>query len=107
MTKRMNIAYWVVIAFTAGACVFDIITARYEGAGVLALTAVWLIVCYKYGTLLTEYDRTLKESLTREDIAKQELAKMRKRAQEAERKYNELLNDTPARGARGRYEKRR
>jgi uncharacterized oligopeptide transporter (OPT) family protein len=107
MTKKIKIAYGVAIAITAGACVYDIIIARYIGAGVLALTAVWLMICYKYGNLLSEYERMLKESLTREKISVQELAKMRKRAQEAERKYKELFNDTPARGAKGRYEKRK
>ena len=51
-------------------------------------------------------DTKLNESTTREKIAVQELAKMRKQKDEAERKYQELLDDTPARGARGRYIKR-
>lgn len=107
MIKKNKIAYGVVIAITAGSCVYDLIIAQYIGAGVLALTVVWLILCYKYGNLLSEYERMLKESRTREKIAVQELAKMRKRAQDAERKYKELFNDTPARGAKGRYEKRK
>ena len=102
MTKTIKIAYYAAIASAFGACIFDVYSGRYGGAGVMALTAGWLIICFKYGQLISEYDVTLKEALSRENIAKRELAKMRRRAQEAERKYRELFNDTPARGAKGR-----
>lgn len=48
----------------------------------------------------------LSESHTRENIAKQELNKMRDRAQEAEKKYLALVNNTPARGKDGKFVKR-
>lgn len=49
----------------------------------------------------------LKESSSREAIATQELAKMRKRAESAEKKLQQMIDDTPARGKDGgRYVKR-
>lgn len=120
MKKKINIAYYIVIALNVVVCIVDIATARYFGAAILAFTIIWLFVCFsltkfiwKKDALINELMRhiaavedKLRESTTREKIATQELAKMRKQKDEAERKYQELMDDTPARGARGRFVKR-
>lgn len=81
---------------------------------------MWLIITFKLMRLLDDAEELLddyyaateslasqlKESLTREAIAKQEFNKMRQRAEAAEKQLKELMDDTPARGKDGRYVKR-
>lgn len=127
MKKKINIAYYIVIALNAVVCIVDIATARYFGAAILSLTTIWLFLCFSLTKLIWKKDALinelmlqiakadeklkdgetkLKESTSREKIAVMELAKMRQRKDEAERKYRELLDDTPARGEKGRFVKR-
>ena len=51
-------------------------------------------------------EKALNFQTIRDMATDAELAKMRQRKDEAERKYRELLDDTPARGERGRFVKR-
>jgi hypothetical protein len=94
-------------------CLVDIATARYGGAIAMALMAVWSFLCYRLcntlaslENLIEALNKDLDESIKREAIAKQEFTKMRHRAEDAEKKYQALLDDTPARDSRGRYTKR-
>ena len=52
-------------------------------------------------------EKSIDEALARERIHKQEFNKMRKRAQDAERKLEEMINDTPTRDKKGRYTPRK
>lgn len=116
------------MALNAVVCVVDIITARYFGATTLAgATVIWLFVCYLLAntvyqqetliddllkqlkdnaTLLDKYKTDIEELAKREKIHHQEFAKIRVRAQEAEIKLQQMIDDTPARGKDGRYVKR-
>jgi hypothetical protein len=127
MNKKLQIAYWVLMALNAVICVVDIITARYFCAAFAGVTVIWLFVCYLLAntvyqqetliddllkqlkddaTLLDKYKTDIEELAKHEKIHHQEFAKMRERAQDAERKLKELEDDTPARGKNGRYVKR-
>lgn len=124
MKKKINIAYYIVIALNVVVCIVDIATSRYFGAAILSLTTIWLFVCFSLTKLIWKKDALinelmlqiakadeklkdgetkLKESTSREKIAVMELAKMRERAQNAEIKLQQMIDDTPARGKDGRY----
>lgn len=116
----MKIAFFVVMALNAILCIVDVAIANYTGAILTGVTVVWSGIFYKLIRLnedaqvliddyLVEFEKLankLKESSTREAIATQELAKMRKRAESAEKKLQQMIDDTPARGKDGRYVKR-
>lgn len=124
MNKKIKIAYLVVGALTAIVCIVDIATAKYLGTAISGVSLVWLFVCYvlakticeqvaeikdwmnEYYSMKDSLEKELSEALSRENIHHKELAKMRERAQDAERKLKELEDDTPARGEDGRYIKR-
>ena len=127
MNKKFKIAYWVAMVLNAVVCVVGIITAHYFYAAFAGATVIWLFVCYLLAntvcqqetliddllkqlkddaTLLDKYRTHIKESTTREEIHHQEFAKMRDRAQNAEKKLQQMIDDTPARGKDGRFVKR-
>ena len=127
MNKKTKIAYWVVMTLNAVVFIVDIATARYFAAVIVGASSIWLFLCYllantvyQQETLIDDFLEQLKEDArlldkcrthieelaAREQIHHQEFAKMRERAQDAERKLKELEDDTPARGKNGRYVKR-
>lgn len=120
MGKKMKIAFFVVVALSAILCIVDVATTNYTGAILTGVTVAWLGISYKLTRLIEDAQvlidgywveieklaNKLKESLTRESIATQELAKMRKRAESAEKKLQQMIDDTPARGKDGRFTKR-
>ena len=120
MSKKMKIAFFVVMALNAVLCIVDVATTNYTGAILTGVTVAWLFISYKLTRLIEDAQvliddywmeiekltNKLKESSTREYIATQELAKMRKRAESAEKKLQQMIDDTPARGKDGRYVKR-
>lgn len=120
MGKKMKIAFFVVMALNAILCIVDVATTNYTGAILTGVTVAWLFISYKLTRLIEDAQaliddywmeieklvNKLKESSTRENIATQELTKMRKRAESAEKKLQRMIDDTPARGKDGRYVKR-
>ena len=120
MSKKMKIAYLGVMALNAVLCIVDVAITDYTGAILSGVTVAWLFISYKltrliedaqvliddYWVEIEKLTNKLKESSTRENIATQELAKMRKRAESAEKKLQQMIDDTPARGKDGRYVKR-
>lgn len=124
MNKKIKIAYWVVMALLAVVCIVDIATARYFSATISGVSLVWLVVCYvlvkticeqeaeikdwmnEYYSMKDSLDNELSEALAREKLHHQEFAKMRERAQNAEIKLQQMIDDTPARGKDGRFVKR-
>lgn len=106
MGKKMKIAYFAVIALNLIACVVNVIRGDYSSVILSGISVLWLCVCYGLSAQIDKAHALLAESLTREKIAIQELQKMRERAQEAEKKYKQLIDDTPTRDKRGRYAKR-
>ena len=120
MGKKMKIAYFVVMVLNAVLCIVDVAITDYTGAILTGVTVVWLVISYKLTRLIEDAQvliddywveieklaNKLKESSTREAIATQELAKMRQRAESAEKKLQQMIDDTPARGKDGRYVKR-
>lgn len=125
MNKKLKIAYWVVMALLAVVCIVDIATARYFSATISGVSLVWLVVCYvlakticeqaihikewinEYYSMKDSLEKELSEALKREKIHHQELAKMRERAQNAEKQLQQMIDDTPARGEDGRFVKRK
>lgn len=120
MGKKMKIAYFVVMALNAVLCIVDVAITNYTGAILTGVTVAWLFISYKLTRLIEDAQALiddywmeieklatqLKESQTRENIAKQNLNEMRKRAESAEKKLQQMIDDTPARGKDGRYTKR-
>lgn len=120
MGKKTKIAFFVVMALNAIFCIVDVATTNYTGAILTGVTVAWLGISYKLTRLIEDAQaliddywmeiekltNKLKESSTREAIATQELTKMRKRAESAEKKLQQMIDDTPARGKDGRYVKR-
>ena len=124
MNKKLKIAYWVVGALAAIVCIVDIALANYLGAAISGVSVVWLAVCYaqskqiceqnahikdwmnEYYSMKDSLEIELSEALAREKRHHQELAKMRERAQNAEKQLQQMIDDTPARGKDGRYVKR-
>lgn len=120
MSKKMKIAYFVVMALNAILCIVDVAIANYTGAILTGVTVAWLFISYKLTRLIEDAQaliddywmeieklaNKLKESQTRENIAKQNLNEMRQRAESAEKKLQQMIDDTPARGKDGRYVKR-
>lgn len=125
MNKKLKIAYWVVGALTAIVCIVDIATAKYLGAAISGVSVAWLAVCYvlakticeqeayikdwmnEYYSMKDSLEKELSEALARENLHHQEFAKMRERAQNAEIKLQQMIDDTPARGEDGRFVKRK
>ena len=113
MSKKMKIAYFVMMAITGTLCVVDIIAGKYVWAAFNGINLVWLINAYfMERDLLEAYAgiqlllKELHESAKRESIRQQEFNKMRERAQNAEKQLQQMIDDTPARGKDGRYIKR-
>lgn len=106
MTKKIKFAYIAVMALFVAGAILEVYWGCYYAAGIFALSAIWLLQCYKLSKLIGKYDKALAESMARERIAKNLNAELRERAQKAEQDYKALLADTPARGAKGRFTKR-
>jgi hypothetical protein len=106
MNKKFKITYWVAMALNAVVCVVYIITARYFGATLAGVNTLWLFACYLLVNTVCRQETLIGELATREKIHHQQFAKMRKRAQNAEIKLQQMIDDTPARGKDGRYIKR-
>ena len=110
MNKKLKIALIAVVALNAIICVWDICTARYFGAVITGLSALYVLLYYLlqkcYCAHIDYMEAQLMEATKRERIAKQEFNKMRQRAESAEKKYKELLDDTPTRDKKGRFAKR-
>ena len=103
MNKKLKFALIALIALNAIACGWFIYTADIAEAIASGLTALYMSIFFILAKL---YFAQLKESSTRERIAKQEFNKMHQRAEDAEKKYKELLDDTPTRDKKGRFAKR-
>lgn len=124
MNKKIKIAYLVVWVLTTIVCIVDIATAKFISAAISGVSLVWLFVCYvlakticeqvaeikdwmnEYYSMKDSLEKELSEALSRENIHHKELAKMRERAQNAEKQLQQMIDDTPARGEDGRYVKR-
>ena len=124
MDKKIKIAYWIIWVLTAIVCIVDTVRAKYLGAAISGTSAIWLVVCYilaktickqeadikdrmnAYYSMKDSLEKELSEVLTREKLHHQEFAKMRERAQNAEIKLQQMIDDTPARGEDGRFVKR-
>lgn len=113
MDKKLKFAYFALMAINGIMCVVDIIMSNYTGATVCGITLAWLINTYfladNLHLALADIERLykkLQESDKREKLHHQEFAKMRERAQNAEKQLQQMIDDTPARGEDGRYVKR-
>lgn len=124
MNKKLKIAYWVVMGLLAAVCIVNIIKDCHLCVAISGVSVVWLAVCYvlakticeqeaeikdwmnEYYSMKDSLDKELCEALAREKRHHQELAKMRERAQNAEKQLQQMIDDTPARGKDGRYVKR-
>lgn len=107
MNKKLKIALIAVVALNAIICVWDICTARYFGAVITGLSALYVLLYYLSEKChCAHIDYMEAQATKRERIAKQEFNKMRQRAEDAEKKYKELLDDTPTRDKKGRFAKR-
>ena len=117
MSKKIKMAYFAVIALSIILFVVDLAIGRYNGAIIIGFSVVWLFLYYRLFKLVEEYDALCKsiteaskqvqqeynDAMAREKIHKQEFNKIRERAQNAEKKYQELVDDTPTRDKKGRY----
>lgn len=108
MNKKIKIAYWIIGALTAIVCIVDIATAKYLGAAISSVSLVWLFVCYvltkticeqeahikdwmnEYYSMKDSLEKELSEALAREKLHHHTLAEMRKRAQNAEIKLQQM-----------------
>lgn len=113
MSKKEKLTYFALMIISGIICVVDIVIADWWNVFFAGTTILWLFNTYSLASInyncIAELNKLLvqlSESHTRENIAKQELNKMRERAQEAEKKYLALANDTPARGKDGKFVKR-
>lgn len=120
MSKKLRFAYFALMAINGVICIVDIVIHNWWSAVLTGVTVIWLIICYQLVSIIGKLDKYLNdsyaeikilqkevyESHTRENIRQQEFNKMRERAQEAEKKYLALVNDTPARGKDGKFVKR-
>lgn len=113
MNKKIKIAYFAMMAITGILCIGCAINGKYVGAIVNGLTLTWLINTYFLTRVLfqaythIEYLRKeLHESDERECILAQKLNETLNRAQNAETKLQQMIDDTPARGKDGRFVKR-
>lgn len=110
MNKKLKIAFIALIALNAIICVWDICTACYFGAVISGLNALYVLLYYlseKCHCAHIDYmEAQLIEATKRKRKAQQEFNEMRQRAEDAEKKYKELLDDTPTRDKKGRFAKR-
>lgn len=113
MNKKLKFCYFAVMAITGTLCIGCAINGKYVGAIINGLTLVWLINTYfltrdlfQAYTHIEYLCKELHESDERELILAQKLNETLDRAQNAETKLQQMIDDTPARGADGRYVKR-
>lgn len=113
MNKKLKFAYFVMMAICGIICIADIVFAKWMAAVFMGTTVLWLFNTYRLVSTncdciaeLNRLSKELSESHKSENIAKQEFEKMRQRAEDAEKKYKELLDDTPTRDKKGRFAKR-
>ena len=118
MSKKTRIAYVAVIAISVIVLVVFLVARMYSEATIIGIQTIWLILYYslletsssRFGSLKKDYDilkGKFNDISAREVIRINEFNKMRKRAEDVERKYQALVDDTPARGPKGRYVKRK
>lgn len=96
MNKKLKFAFIALIALNAAACLWYICIARYDEAASTGVNAI-LVLCYY---LLA------KHYYTHTDYLRAQLMEATQRAEDAEKKYKELLDDTPTRDKKGRFAKR-
>lgn len=113
MSKIMKIAYFAMMAITGIFFIWNIVVSEWKDAVMMGSTLSWLFITYSLFRInddsISELDilvKELTESHIRVKIAAQELAKMRERAQNAEKQLQQMIDDTPARGEDGRFVKR-
>lgn len=97
MKKSWKIAYIALIAISAILCVVSVIVGEYQAEVTLGVTAVYCVLfyksCYLFANLSEECEMYLNayhESIMREQITTNELAKMRKRCEVTEHARQEL-----------------
>lgn len=113
MNKTLKFCYFAAMVITGILCVGCAINGKYVGAIVNGFTLVWLINTYfLIRSLLQAYThienlrKELHESDERECILTRKLKETLDRAQNAEKQLQQMIDDTPARGADGRFVKR-
>lgn len=84
MKKKINIVYGVAIAVVVAVLIIALCREHYVAVFMNAITIAWLLICrgkdVAFGNLAAMYGEAVK----RENIARNEFTKMRKRAVEAE-----------------------
>lgn len=113
MTTKIKIVFFIVMTLNAGVAIFCACKGEWALVAINGLTVLWMVTFWLMEGFIQKLIRELEfcykdlaESDKRERIRQKEFNEMRSRAEVAERAYKELLNDTPARGAKGRYTKR-
>lgn len=113
MTTKTKIVFFTVMTLNAGVAIFCACKGEWALAAINGLSVLWMATFWGMERFIQKLIRELEfcfkdlaESDKRERIRQKEFNEMRSRAEVAERAYKELLNDTPARGAKGRYTKR-
>lgn len=113
MTTKIKIVFFTVMTLNAGVAIYCACKGEWALASINGLSVLWMVTFWWTERFVQKLIRELElcfkdlaESDKRECIRQKEFNEMRSRAEVAERAYKELLNDTPARGAKGRYTKR-
>ncbi len=95
----MKFAYFALMAINGVICIVDIVTHNWWAAVLTGVTVIWLIICYRLVSIIGKLEKYLNDnyaeikilqkevykSHTRENIAKQELNKMRERRRKRRR----------------------
>lgn len=106
MNKKVKIVYLTLFVITLLLGVINLAVGLWRDSVFMFLMAGWIVICYFQARSYIYYKDKFREAERREKLHHQEFAKMRERAQNAEIKLQQMIDDTPARGKDGRFVKR-
>lgn len=113
MTTKTKIVFFAVMTLNALVAIFCACKGEWALAAINGLTVLWMATFWGMERFIQKLIRDLEfcyaalaESAKRERIRQKEFNEMRQRAESAEKKLQQMIDDTPARGKDGRYVKR-
>lgn len=102
----MKFIYLLLVAFNIAMCVIDIIAGDYVTAIWVALVAVWTYMMYRSQDRIFSLIAQVQELLTENYLKSETIKSLRQENAELRDALKKIEERTPARGTKGRFEKR-
>ena len=103
----MKFIYLSLVAFNIVMCIIDIITGEYVTAIWAALAAVWTYMMYRSQDRVFSLIAQVQELLTENYLKLETIKSLKEENAELRDALKKIEERTPARGTKGRFEKRK